>query len=170
MTVKFQLDSCSNLSIINVHTWRRLNKPSLLRTKKTARSVTVDWIKILAEVALRITSNGITEKLKAYVQKNTDNLFVTDCIENFNLSDCSMSTYCRKLESPTTNIEKLKQEQKFPGVFFGGLRKCTKIKAHFQIKENALPILLNERNVPFAALVQISDELDRLERAAIMSV
>ena len=37
-SVKFQLDSGSDLSIISLHTWRRLNKPALLRTKKTARS------------------------------------------------------------------------------------------------------------------------------------
>ena len=74
-TVKLQLDSGSDLSIINLHTWRRLNKPSLLRTKKTARSVTGDSINISGEVVLSITLNGITKKLKAYVLKNTDNLF-----------------------------------------------------------------------------------------------
>ena len=53
-----------------------------------------------------------------------------------------MSTFCRKLGSPITNTEKLKQElkQKFPEVFSGGLRKCTKIKAQFQVKDNAQPI------------------------------
>ena len=67
--VKFQLDSGSNLPIINLHTWRRLNKPSLLRTKKTARSVTGDSINILGEVVLTVTLNGITKKLIAYVLK-----------------------------------------------------------------------------------------------------
>ena len=81
-TVKFQLNSGSDLSIINLHTWRRLNKPSLLRTKKTARSVTSDSINILGELVLSVTLNGITKKLKAYVLKNTDNLFGTDWIEN----------------------------------------------------------------------------------------
>ena len=32
-TVRFQLDSGSDLSIINLHTWRRLNKSALLKTK-----------------------------------------------------------------------------------------------------------------------------------------
>ena len=109
-TAKFQLDSGSDLSIINLHTWRRLNKPALLRTKKTACSVTGDNINILGEVVLTVTLNGITKRLITYVLKNTDNLFGTDWIEKFNLWDCSMSTFCRKLESPITNTEKLKQE------------------------------------------------------------
>ena len=70
-TVKFQLDSGSDLSIINLHMWRRLNKLALLRTKKTARSVTGDSINILGEVILTVTLNGITKKLIAYVQKKT---------------------------------------------------------------------------------------------------
>ena len=50
-----------------------------------------------------------------------------------------MSMFCRKLESPTINTEKLKQElkQKFPGVFSSGLAKCTKIKVQFRVKDNA---------------------------------
>ena len=90
--------------------------PSLLRTKTTACSVTGDSISILGEVVLIVPLNVITKKLKAYVPKNTDNLFGTDWIEKSNLWDCPMSTFCRKLESPVTNTEKLKQElkQKFP--------------------------------------------------------
>ena len=104
-TLKFQLDPGSDLSIINLHTWRRLNKPALLRTKKTARSLTGDRINILGEVVLTVTLNEITKKLIEYVLKNTDNLFGTDWIEKFNLWDCPISTFCCKLESLITNTE-----------------------------------------------------------------
>ena len=137
-TVKSQLDSGSDLSIINLHSWRRLNKRALLRTKKTARSVTSDRINILGDVVLTETLNGIKKKLIAYVLKNTDNLFDTDWIEKFNLWDCPMNTFRRKLESPITNTEKLKQElkQKFPEVFSGGFGKSTKLKAQFQVRDH----------------------------------
>ena len=68
-TVKFQHDTGSDLSIINLHTWRHLNQPSLLRTKKTARSITGDSINILGSLVLSVTLNGISKKLKAYVLK-----------------------------------------------------------------------------------------------------
>ena len=82
-----------------------------------------------------------------------------------------MSTFHRKLESPTTNIEKLKREhkQKFPEVFSGSLGKCKKIKVQFQVKDNAQPHIKKMRNVLFAALERINEELDRLERADILS-
>ena len=84
-----------------------------------------------------------------------------------------MSTFCSKLKSPATNIEKLKQEVKknFPGVFSGGLGKSTKIIAQFQIKDIDQPILKKKekRNDTFAALEQINEELNRLERAGILS-
>ena len=77
----------------------------------------------------------------------------------------------RKLESPTTNTEKLKQElkQKFPEMFSGGLGKCTKIKTQFQVKDNVQPIFFKKRNVPFAGLEQINEELDSMGREGILS-
>ena len=36
-SIKFQLDSGSDISIINWRTWRKLNKPTLLKTDKTAK-------------------------------------------------------------------------------------------------------------------------------------
>ena len=82
-----------------------------------------------------------------------------------------MSTFCRKLQSPITNTEKLKQElkQNFPEIFSGGLGKCTKIKAQFQVKNNAQPIFKTKQNVNFVAREQINEELDRLEKAGIPS-
>ena len=38
--VRLQLDSGSDLTIINYHIWKRLGKPTMLQTKKVARSVT----------------------------------------------------------------------------------------------------------------------------------
>ena len=65
-----------------------------------------------------------------------------------------MSTFCRKLESPITNTEKLKQEleQKSTKVFSNGLCKCTKIKAQFKIKDNVQPILYTKSKTSLSRL------------------
>ena len=39
-SVRFQLDSGSDLSIINLQTWRKLNRPIIKMTSKTAQTVT----------------------------------------------------------------------------------------------------------------------------------
>ena len=111
-SIKFQLDSGSDMSIINWRTWRKLNKLTQLKTDKTAKSVTGENINILGEITLTVTLNGVTKKLKAYVLKNSDHLFGTDWIEKFNLWDCPMSTFCRKIESTTSNSVNLKKELK----------------------------------------------------------
>ena len=82
-SIRFQLD----ISIINWRTWRKLNKPTILKIDKTAKSVTGENINILGEVILTVTLNGVTKKQKAYVLKTSDNLFGTDWIEKFNLWD-----------------------------------------------------------------------------------
>ena len=40
LNVKFQLDSGPDLMIVNLHTWRKLGKPTMLKSNKIASSVT----------------------------------------------------------------------------------------------------------------------------------
>ena len=164
--IKFQLDSGSDISIINWRTWRKLNK-----TDKTAKSVTGENINILGVLILTVTLNGVTKKLKAYVLKDSDNLFGTDWIEKFNLWDSPMSAFCRKIESTTSNSVNLKKElkQRFPQSFSGGLGECSKLKAKLKMKDGAQPVFKKNRNILFVAQEQINKELYRLEQAGILS-
>ena len=68
-------------------------------------------------------------------------------------------------------VEKIKMELKgsFPEVFSAGLRKYTKVKAKFEVKENTHPIFRKKRNVPFAATEEINKELDRIVNMSILS-
>ena len=75
-----------------------------------------------------------------------------------------MNTFCRKIESTTSNSNNY-----FPSFFSGGLRKCSKLKAKLKVKDGAQLVFKKKRNVPFAALEQIDKELDRLEQAGILS-
>ena len=63
------------------HTRRRLDKPALLRTKKTARSVIGDSINILGEVVLTVTHWDYKETHNICAKKNIDKLYGTDWIE-----------------------------------------------------------------------------------------
>ena len=68
--VRLQLDSGSDLSIINHHTWCKIGKPRMLRTKKVARSVTGERIRFEGEVTTNVTLKGKTLKLKMFVKKH----------------------------------------------------------------------------------------------------
>ena len=47
-------------------------------TSKTARTVTGDKIKFVGEIIIPVSLNGITKKLKVFLLKNIENLFVSD--------------------------------------------------------------------------------------------
>ena len=71
-SVRFELDSGSDLSIINFQTWRKLNRQIIKMTSKTARTVTGDKIKFQGEIIIPVSLNGITKQLKVFVLKKTE--------------------------------------------------------------------------------------------------
>ena len=111
-SVRFQLDSGSDLLIINLPTWRKLNRPIIKMTSKTARTVTGDKIKFEGEIIIPVSLNGITKKLKVFILKNTENLFGSDWFQKFNLWDQPINTFCQKVECITAEAKEIKMELK----------------------------------------------------------
>ena len=72
-SVRFQLDSGSDLSIINLQTWRKFCRSIIKLTSKTVRMVTGDKIKFEGETIIPVSLNGINKKLKVFVLNNTEN-------------------------------------------------------------------------------------------------
>ena len=168
-SVRFQSDSGSDLSIINLQTWRKLNRPIIKMTSKTVRTETGYKIKFEGEIIIPVSLNSIAKNLKVFVLKNRENLFGSDWFQKFNLWDQPINTFCQKVECITAEAEKIKMELKgsFSGVFSAGFGKCTKIKAKFKLKENTRPIFRKKRNVPYAATEEINKELDQLVNMGI---
>ena len=156
---------------MNLQTWRKLNRPIIKMTSKTARTATGDKIKFEGKIIISVSLNGITIE----VQKNTENLFGSDWFQKFKLWDQPINTFCQKVECITAEAEKIKIELKgsFPEVFSAGLSKCTFstfAKAKFELKENTRPIFRKKRNVPFTATEEINEELDRLGNMGILYI
>ena len=109
---------------------------------KTAKTVTGTKIKFKGELITKVTFNGTTKKSKLFMLKNTENLFGTDLIQEFNLEDLPINTFCQKVESLTTKKQSLKTELKktFLEIFAASLGKCTKTAAKFKLIDNAQPV------------------------------
>ena len=60
--VKMQLDSGSDISIINTQTWKNIGKPTLLKPNKIARTVTGIKINFVSEGWLNIHFNNKIKK------------------------------------------------------------------------------------------------------------
>lgn len=168
--VRLQLDSGSDISIINVQTWKKLGRPTMIKSHKTARSVSGEKITFEGELLTNISFQNKTEKAKIFVMRKSNNLFGTDLFEKFRLWDLPLSSFCQKVEDSNVEAEKLKRELKenFPDVFTGGLGRCTKAVAKFEVKENEQPVFKKKRNVPYAAIEQIDGELERLENMGVL--
>ena len=152
--VKMQLDSGSDLSIINFHTWKTIGKPEMMRTTKVARSVTGERIKFHGEVVTNVTLRGKNLKLKVFISKNTSNLFGTDWIQKFKLWDSPTRDFCKKVKNLTAEAEKLKKELKesFPNIYSEKIGRCTKRGAKFELQNKVTPVFKKKRNVPFTRL------------------
>lgn len=155
--VKLQLDSGSDLSIINYNTWCKIGKPKMRQTNRVAHSVTGERIRFEGEVTTNVTLKGKTLTLKMFVLKKSNNLFRTDWIQQFELWDSPMSDFCQKIDSPTAESKKLKEDlmESFPNVFSGKLGCCTKMKAKFELKDNITPVFKKKRSIPFASIQKI---------------
>ena len=80
--VKFQLDTGSDLTIINAETWKRINRLTLITSKKIARGVTGGKSKFLDETVTNVFYFSRKErKLNTFVMERSQNLFGTDWMD-----------------------------------------------------------------------------------------
>ena len=102
--------------------------------------------------------------------RNAKNLFGTDWMEEFDLLNVPINTFCYKIDGTMTNSDKLKKELKikFPEIFSEELGFCSKVKAKFDVKENIMLVFCSRRTVPYASVEIIDKELERLEKLGVI--
>ena len=66
--IRLQIDSGSDLTVVNLQTWKKLQKPTLLRTNENARSVTRERFKLKGIFLASITLKTHSAR-KEYTQK-----------------------------------------------------------------------------------------------------
>ena len=114
--VKMQLDSGSDISIINTQTWKNIGKSTLFKSNKIARTVTDRKINFVGEVWLNINFKFIYWRHINQLQKRiTDEQTETPQIEEDDLQDL-YDTF--DLQMPQAEQEpRLKRKRKAPPQF-----------------------------------------------------
>ncbi|KAJ0169591.1 hypothetical protein K1T71_014776 [Dendrolimus kikuchii] len=162
--LKFQIDSGSAVTAISDADYRKFfeNVP-LINTKKRLYSYTGTSIKSLGVVRLNFTYGEITHTLNVFVIHNGGPpLLGRDFIAKFNLQMLSMN-YCDK------SYKLLEQLQScYPKVFSDELGKFKLHKVKLHLKENAKPIFIKARPVPYALKDKVDIEIDRLIQLGIL--
>ena len=116
---RLQLDCGSDLSIINHHTWCKIGKTRMMRTKKVARSVSGERIRFEGEVTTNVTLKENTLKLKMFVLSNTNNLLVRTGSKNLDSGTHPLAIFVKKLITLHLKLKtKERPERVVPQCFF----------------------------------------------------
>ncbi|XP_055604914.1 uncharacterized protein K02A2.6-like [Uranotaenia lowii] len=166
-TVRLQLDTASDISIVSEATWQLIGKPECRRSMVTASTASGKPLKLQSEFSCDFTINGVTRTGKFYIVKQQLNLLGLDIIEAFNLSSLPMESFCNQVTSGQANVQSLKE--KFPTVFSDVPGLCTKTKVRLTLKEGSVPVFRPKRPVAYAMCSIVDSELDRLEKLGIIS-
>ncbi|XP_058449102.1 uncharacterized protein K02A2.6-like [Malaya genurostris] len=105
--------------------------------------------------------------IKRKQQFSKRQLFEIDLMDTFGLFSLPISMYCNNVSVPAITLQSLKAA--YPSVFRNELGLCTKTKVKLERKLDATPVFRPKRPVAYAVHSMVDNELDRLERAKIIT-
>lgn len=153
------MDSGASISIINLKTYKQLNKPKLLKTKRILYGFGKKQIPVLGELNTTVKC-GKHEKEVVIVVVNTefgDNLFGYDLFKIFGFEIQQINTI--------SDISKYKINAlctKYREIFEPALGTVKDFKANIRLKSDAQPKFFRSRQIPFAQMPQFKAEIERL--------
>ncbi|XP_046964488.1 uncharacterized protein K02A2.6-like [Vanessa cardui] len=160
--LKFQIDSGSSVTAISDKTYYSyFNSVTLIPTNKKLISYNGGLIQSLGIARLPVTYNNKTNVLDFYViQNGGPPLLGRDFISKFNL-ELSPINGCYHVSSvPESELQSFLK--KYSDIFTDELGCFNKYKIKLHLKENAKPVFMKARPVPFALRDKIDKEISRL--------
>ncbi|XP_049291417.1 uncharacterized protein K02A2.6-like [Anopheles funestus] len=143
----------------------RIEKPPLNQPAVQAKTATGAGLQICGEFQANIKIGSITKTATIRVVTVDISLLGADLIELFNLGSIPMDSFCNKICSVAIPSS---IQQQFPAVFSGtGL--CTKAQVQLHLKHDCRPVFSPKRPVAYAMQETVDQELDRLEKAGIIT-
>ena len=170
--VKFQFDSALDIPLISRSTWKLLGMQTLKETTHVACSASGNKIQIIGELIC-----DVSFKKKKKIR----------CMLHYGLIKPEPSWFgfywrtwlfkgSLELKFNTCQVNSVADtdkhfmsilKAKFNNVF-QGLRCCTKVKATLKLKSDSKPIFRQKRQVPYAALATVENELNSLQQAGVI--
>ncbi|CAH8624674.1 unnamed protein product [Dicrocoelium dendriticum] len=173
---RLQFDTASDITIISKNTWKHIKKPKMIDSNKIAHNASGGVLKLVGEINCKIAFNGVEKAGTCYLSDRPNlNLLGLDWMEKLQLFDAPMSQICNTVQTDpvhsSLSIEEMtrKLKQQFVTLFEDGLGHCTKFKAKLCLREGTKPVFRAKRPVPYAAMTAVDQELDRLERAGVIT-
>ncbi|XP_055523196.1 uncharacterized protein K02A2.6-like [Wyeomyia smithii] len=165
--VRLQLDTASDITVISRNTWRKVGSPALVPATVNAKAASGDVIPMDGEFCASMTVAGSTRKAVIRVSQLQLNLLGSDMFDSFQLGSVPIDSICNQISAALPSVSILKS--KFPAVFSDTPGLCTKVKVKFTLKADYTPVFRLKRPVAYAMCAIVDEELDRLQRAGIIT-
>ncbi|XP_062698942.1 uncharacterized protein K02A2.6-like [Aedes albopictus] len=165
--IRLQLDTASDITVINRETWRKLGSPALTPATVNARTASGNILSLDGEFECDVTIGESTRREVIRVTEKQILLLGSDLVDSFNLWSVPMDTFCCHVSGSPTSTAALKST--FPEVFSDQLGLCSKTKVKLELKESVRPVFCPKRPVAYAMYDAVDQELDRLEKLDIIT-
>ena len=160
--VTFQLDTGSDVTLLNQDQWRMMGEPRLEQSTLTVQNASGDTMTILGKLDCHFRMGKAEGKGYAYVTPHASLMGLSWIRQSED-----MSYHLKMMTVSQTHADDSKDlvselKSKYAAVFEEGLGLCTKEQAKLKVDIGSKPVFRNRRPVPHAVLETVEKELDRL--------
>ena len=169
----FELDTGSTTTIVSVSDWKILGSPTLRPSNYQLKCYSGQSLRIKGECDVMVNYQHQQLMLPMIVvHGNSVPILGLHWINNLNLD---VNSIIRGPSSNLHQIHKIYNESKlkmilskYQDILNKDLGHCTKVKAHIQLKSNAVPKFCKPRPIPFAYIEGVKEEIQRNVDAGIL--
>ncbi|XP_055543004.1 uncharacterized protein K02A2.6-like [Wyeomyia smithii] len=165
--IRLQLDTASDITVINREIWRKIGSPALSSATVKVKTASGSILAIDGEFQYDVTIGDTTLQALIRVTQNQLQLLGSDLVDRFNLWSVPIDTFCCLVTDSPTSTSALKSS--FPEVSRENLGLCTKTKVKLELKEHVRPVFCPKRPVAYAMHEAVDQELDRLEKLDVIT-
>lgn len=165
----FQYDTAADITIISEDVFNQLNISDFRPSAQQANTASGSSLQLKCEFDCQIQFRG--KKANGTCSVSTVpglNVFGTDWIELFNLSDAPVNAFCNNIAVENDNYLQM-VERNFPNIIKTELGLSKLSPTRLQLKPDSTPIFRARRPVPYASQQAVVDELHRLKDLGVIS-
>jgi hypothetical protein len=167
--VIIQLDTGSDITIINKNTWKQIGEPKINTLMEGARDYNGHSIEFIGTVNIPVVINNINDQADIHITDRKLNVLGLDLLHQFKLLNTPINKMCLSVAA-NSSIGRIRATLGgfCPRAFEPKIGKCTR-----QVSLTLLPchssIFIPARSVPYAMVEKVETELDRLESMGIIT-
>ncbi|KFD48319.1 hypothetical protein M513_10811, partial [Trichuris suis] len=170
--VVMELDTGASVTLVNSTLWKRIGYPELSPPTVQLRSFTGHVISLKGEATVSVGCRGQLKQLRIRMANQpVVNIMGRDWIEAFGDADSLRMIFTRdaSINCIGSGFQGKKIFDQFEALFKPELGHCTKIKAHLELKEGAVPVFRRPFPLAFAMHDAVEKELDRYVKMGILT-